>query len=367
MTRSVRLVAATLAIAACGDSSSTSAPDDAAAARGTLASATTTVLLSGLDSPRGLAFGPEGALYVVEAGNGTINGPCIAVARGQLCYSGTGSVTRYWKGQRERVVSGLPSQYNTTTLDVGGPHDIGFLGRGHAFVTIGLGNDPARRAEFGAPGADLGHLIKLEPSGKWRAVADVSAVEAESNPAGGPVDSNPFGLLVEPGSRFVADAGGNSLIEIQADGSMSVVATFAPTSSPAPFNTSEAVPTEVERGPDGALYVSKLTGVPFVAGNAAIMRVVPGEAPTVFAGGFKTITDFAFAPDGSMYVIEYASAPVFFGGPGRLTRVAPDGTRTVVSATLEFPTGVTVGPDGAVYVSNKGSVPGAGEVLRIVP
>ena len=100
---------------------------------------------------------------------------------------------------------------------------------------------------------------------------------------------------------------------------------------------------------------------------ATIMRVVPGEAPTVFAGGFKTITDFAFAPDGSMYVIEYASAPVFFGGPGRLTRVAPDGTRTVVSATLEFPTGVTVGPDGAVYVSNKGSVPGAGEVLRVVP
>jgi hypothetical protein len=366
MNRPARLVAATLAIAACGDSSSTSAPDDAAA-RGTLASATTTVLLGGLDSPRGLAFGPEGALYVVEAGNSTINGPCVAVTRGQLCYSGTGGVTRYWKGQRERVVSGLPSEYNSTTLDVTGPHDIGFLGRGHAFVTIGLGNNPARRAEFGALGDDLGHLIKLEPSGKWRAVADVSAVEGASNPAGGPVDSNPFGLLVESGSRFVADAGGNSLIEIRANGSTSVVATFGPTPAPAPFNSSEAVPTEVERGPDGALYVSKLTGVPFVAGNAAIMRVLPGQAPTVFAGGFKTITDFTFAPDGSMYVIEYASAPVFFGGPGRLTRVAPDGTRTVVSATLEFPTGVTVGPDGAVYVSNKGSVPGAGEVLRIVP
>jgi glucose/arabinose dehydrogenase len=107
--------------------------------------------------------------------------------------------------------------------------------------------------------------------------------------------------------------------------------------------------------------------VPFVAGNAAIMRVVPGEAPTVFAGGFKTITDFAFAPDGSMYVLEYASAPVFFGGPGRLTHVAEDGTRTVVSASLEFPTGVTVGPDGTVHVSNKGTSVGAGEVLRIVP
>jgi hypothetical protein len=366
MTRSTSLAAAVLALAACSDSPSTPAPDDAAA-RGTLAAATTTVLLSGLDNPRGLAFGPEGALYVVEAGNTTINGPCIAGARGQLCYSGTGGVTRYWKGRSERVVSGLPSQFNQTTTDVTGAHDIGFVGLGNAFITIGWGGNPARRVEYGALGANFGHLIKLEPSGGWRAVADVSAVEAESNPAGGPVDSNPFGLLNEPGVRFVADAGGNSLIEIRADGSTSVVATFGPTPAPAPFGSSEAVPTEVERGPDGALYVSKLTGVPFVAGSAAIMRVVPGEAPTEFAGGFKTITDFAFAPDGSMYVVEYASAPVFFGGPGRLTRVAPDGTRQLVSSALQTPTGVTVGPDGAVYVSNKGALSGAGEVLRIVP
>jgi len=38
-------------------------------ARG-VAAAEVTVVMSGLDSPRGLAFGPEGALYVAEAGRG---------------------------------------------------------------------------------------------------------------------------------------------------------------------------------------------------------------------------------------------------------------------------------------------------------
>ena len=371
MPKSALLLCSAILLAACTETQPTD-PDATAAAStaepgARQASVTTTVFLSGLDSPRGLSFGPEGALYVVEAGARAINGPCVAVPRGESCYSGTGAVTRYWKGQRERIVSGLPSIFNPVTLDIVGPSDIAFLGRGNAAVTIGWGGNPALRAGLGALGASFGHVIQLNASGGWRAVADISAVEVASNPAGGPVDSNPYGILNEAGVRFVADAGGNSLIALRSDGSTSVVATFPPRPAPAPFGQSEAVPTEVERGPDGALYVSTLSGVPFAIGNAIIYRVVPGQAPTVYADGFKTITDFTFAPDGGLYVVEYASAPVFFGGPGRLTHVAPGGTRTVLNAALTFPTGVAVGPDGAVYVSNFGSQEAVGEVLRIVP
>lgn len=95
--------------------------------------------------------------------------------------------------------------------------------------------------------------------------------------------------------------------------------------------------------------------------------MVPGAAPQVHAGGFKTITDFDFGPDGSLYVLQYASGPVFFAGPGSLVRVAPDGTRTTIIASLTNPTGVLVGPDGVIYVSNRGNQEGVGEVLRIVP
>jgi hypothetical protein len=228
-----------------------------------------------------------------------------------------------------------------------------------------LGGDPAVRAALGDDGRLLGTLIKLQPSGAWQIVADISGFEASDNPAGGPIDSNPYGVLAEAARRYVVDAGGNSLLEVNAKGAISFITTFPTTPAPPPWNVAEAVPTKVERGPDGALYVSTLSGVPFLQGTAAIYRVVPGQAPELYAGGFKTITDFAFGPDGSIYVVQFATDPLFFGGPGALIRIAPDGTRSTVTTDLFQPTGVTVGSDGSVYVSNNGTLTAEGEVLRI--
>jgi hypothetical protein len=106
-------------------------------------------------------------------------------------------------------------------------------------------------------------------------------------------------------------------------GNISLLATFPSTAAPPPFNQSESVPTRVRRGPDRALYVSTLSGVPFLAGAAAIYRVRPGRQPELYAGGFKAITDFAFAPEGGLYVLQFATAPVFFDGPGALIRLGP--------------------------------------------
>jgi sugar lactone lactonase YvrE len=325
--------------------------------------ASVSVVMSGLDSPRGLAWGPEGALYVAEAGNTSVPGPCVASPRGPICYSGSGAITRLWKGEQERVASGLPSTYRSQTFESIGPNDISFQGKGNAYVTIGWGADPALRAGLGETGRPFGHLIRVLPNGRWSLEADIAAFEGANNPAGGPIDSNPYGVLAEPGRQFVADAGGNSILEVTADGEVSLVAVLPKTAG-----GSEPVPTEVVRGPDGVLYVSQLTGAPFVAGAASIWRVVPGQAPQVYLAGFKTITDFDWGPDGSLYVLQYASSsPTGLGQPGLLIRVAPGGARTTISSSLTNPTGVLVGPDGAIYVSNKGNVPGVGEVLRIVP
>jgi sugar lactone lactonase YvrE len=190
----------------------------------------------------------------------------------------------------------------------------------------------------------------------------VLAHEESANPGGGPIDSNPYGALAEPGSRLVTDAGGNALLRVAANGGITTVATFP---SRAQGRSTDAVPTCVTRGPDGAYYVGELSGVPFAAGAARIYRVVAGQAPTVHLDGFKTITDIAFDGDGNLYVVEHASGAMFFAGPGRVLKVAPDGTRTTVLDGLDRPTSIVVGPEGELYVTNHGITAGMGEVLRI--
>src|SRR5688500_6564786 len=199
-------------------------------------------------------------------------------------------------------------------------------------------------------------------------VADIAGFELANNPDNGVPDSNPYGVFAEGGRQYVTDAGGNSLLEVSPNSQLSLVATFADIPLPPlplPFTSSQPVPTEVVRGPDGAFYVSTLTGAPFLPGLARIYRVTPGGAPTVYRSGFTAITDFAFGPDGSLYVLQFASE-LFLGGAGSVVRVSADGnTRTTLIDGLIAPTGIAVGPDGAVYVTNKGVVVGAGEVLRI--
>jgi hypothetical protein len=331
---------------------------------GSAATTTASVVMSGLDNPRGLAFGPEGALYVAEAGRGG-PGPCIFLRPAPMpfCYGPTGAVTRLWRGEQERVATGLPS-YAGPAGDATGPHDISFLGRGGAYVTIGLGFEGQPRSALAAVGDQFGWLVHMPASGGWRPVADIAAYEFAANPGGGPLDSNPYGLLAEPGSRVVADAGANALLRVAANGDISTLAVFQ---SRAQGRSTDSVPTAVAVGPDGAYYVAELSGVPFAAGAANIYRVVPGQAPTVAWSGFTTVIDLAFGPDGSLYVLEHSTGPVFFALPGRLIKVAPDGTRTTVIDGLTRPGSVAVGPDGALYVSNRSTSIGTGEVLRIEP
>ena len=350
-------------------------------------------------------MGPNHTLYVAEAGHG--GGECIPEAYpsgGPACAGFTSGISVIDRSGVHRVLTGLASQGKPGGFASTGLDGISVLGNGELFGLMALSPQilstvPRQSTRTvssylshetdAKAGQQLGLLFQANTSGHWRALANVGhhdfqwAAEHKKFDPGEFPEANPYGVLAEPGVLWVTDAAVNTLEEVRANGSISVVA-YIP--NPSHLN---AVPTCVARGPDGALYVGELAGAGNGAGNSIVWRVVPGAPPSIsasgpthgsslsiWATGLTAVTGCGFGSNGDFYATEFSTLGYEHEVPGKgaFVLVPPHSTHPrVIASGLSFPQGFARGPNGSFYVSNWSIAPAhdgsgpTGEVVQIKP
>jgi glucose/arabinose dehydrogenase len=348
--------------------------------------ANSTLIASGLEGPRGLRFGPDGYLYVAEAGTGGTTstiGQCVQVP-GPPGGPGpdTGGLTaRISKispsGKITTVASGFPS----VTIGPNGVNgtigvaDVVFLD-GDLYALIGGGG-----CSHGNPNSPSG-IAKVDlKSGSWQLIADIGAwLKTHPSKYESADDFEPDGTLYSviavDGRLLTVEPNHGQVISVTKSGAISQVIDIS-------ASEGHIVPTSIAAR-DRSLFVGNLNLFPIDPQWARILTISrsdsddfdnlpPGLQPArghrivSSKAGFTTVVAVDFGPDGLLYALELSDGAGFpTPGLGKVVRVKRSGEIEEVVVGLVVPTGMTFGPDGALYISNFGAAPaGAGQILRV--
>jgi hypothetical protein len=362
--RTRHVLAAVAALALAG-STAGAALTGASAAPTHKAKPTVTVVAKKLVGPLSVAQAPDGTRYWADAFAGVLykQVPAGTVSviykskhHGADGVSADGGVLRFVTGSNNNKSGGV------WTLDANGAPVL--LGDTWAYEKVA---NPDGKFKYGFLKTPKSCLAQLPP----QVPGSYSGVK----------ETHSYAVATANGISYVADAGANAILALNAQGQFSTVAALKPvkvkvTRSAAEANhlpnctigkkfALEAVPTDVEYGPDGQLYVTSLPGGPedgSLGVNGRVLKIDPttGHVSTI-ADGLLSPTGVAVASNGDIYVAQ------LFRGVISKIKAGRHKARTYLR--VPFPAAVEVTPTGLLATINAipmGPKP-KGQVVTITP
>jgi len=320
---------------------------------------------SGFKNPRGLKFGPDGSLYVAEAGTGgtlSTEGICDQVEFVPGPYRG-GFTARISKispdGQTVTTVAdNLPSAVEALG-DTIGIADVAFIGDTLYALSSGGG------CSHGLAGT-VAEVLRVNPDGTTTGIANLSQFQQTHptvSPHPGPgfePDGSWYSMIAVRGALYAIEPNHDELVMITPDGNIRRIADISATQG-------HTVVTAIVY--DGNFYVGNLGDFPILDGSSRILKITPSGQVKVVATGFTTILGLVADPNHRfLYILENTTGGNLFPTPGtgRVMRIDRPGHVEEIASGLSLPTGMTLGPDGNLYVSNWGfGPPDMGEIVKI--